>query len=130
MKTKSKNKINPIKFKPFTCTTSGDGWWSSQEDKNVKVIAIKPQIIWDRHITFKAYFRKKDWNWRKHGLIYTDSRWLREFRRNLIQLGVPSRIAKSIDYTEQGMQGNNYVSLETNRSELARFMGWELENES
>ncbi len=119
-----KKTIKKVKFKPFTCTTSGDGYWSDVENRKVRVIKITPETIWDKYIIFRAYFNTKEWRWKRDGLIYTDSRWLREFQNAFIKLGLPKALAKSIDYTEQGMQGNNYVSLETNNNRFAEYMGW------
>jgi hypothetical protein len=125
-----KNKtIKKIKFKPFYCTTSGDGYWSEVENRKVKVTDIYPEVVWDKYITFRADFDTKNWKVNRDGLIYTDSRWLREFRQNLIKLGLPKNIANSIDYTEQGMQGNSDVSLETSNNKFVEFMGWEFEKE-
>lgn len=117
-----------FKFKQFYCQTYGNGFWSDVE-KKVKVTKIAPDTVWPGYITFKAFFNKSDWNTNKHGLIYTDSNWIRDFRKNLIKLGISPKIANSIDYTEQGMQGDNYVSVETDNNKFAKEMGWEFEEE-
>lgn len=57
----------------------------------------------------RVYFDRKTWDTEKHGLIYTDDRFLRELRKFLNQHGLPG---KDVDYSEQGMQGRNYVSLD------------------
>ena len=119
-----KNKI--IKFKPFYCSTNGSSLWSSDK-KKVKVYKLYPSTVWDGYVTFEASFLKKDWNVNKLGLIYTDKLWIKEFRNNLVKLGVPRGIANTIDYTEQGMQGDNYVSLETNNNNFAKLMCWKIE---
>jgi flagellar biosynthesis regulator FlaF len=65
----------------------------------------------DTYIHLEAFFTKRTWDTSRHGLIYTDNNWIREFRKGLISLGLTPGAARAIDYTEQGMQGDNYVSL-------------------
>ena len=116
-------KTKKIEFKPFSCQTGGNGLWSSKE-KKVNIIKIAPVSVTKDFVSFDAYFDKKNWNPDKDGLIYTDERWIREFREELVKLGVTKKVAKSIDYTEQGMQGDDYVSLETDNIKFAEYMGW------
>lgn len=62
----------------------------------------------------KVYF--KNWSNSKNGLIYTDPRFIKEFRKILLTLGFSEKAAKSADYSEQGMQGRNYVAMMVNRA--------------
>ena len=56
-----------------------------------------------------VYFDTSDWNTEQHGLIYTDNLWLDQFRVALRSAGFdPSDVC----YSEQGMQGLDYVSLD------------------
>ena len=59
-----------------------------------------------------AYFDTSTWDVNKNGLIYTDPRWLEEFRALMRSLGFTSRACEDINYSEQGMQGDNYVSMD------------------
>ena len=43
------------------------------------------------------------------GLIYTDKDFIAELRMFLAQHGLPG---DDVDYSEQGMQGDDYVSLD------------------
>jgi hypothetical protein len=70
------------------------------------------------HAELKVYFPKKSWDTSKHGLIYTDPNWIKEFRSSLRQLGYSIKASKDADYSEQGLQGDNYVSLDIGRSFL------------
>jgi hypothetical protein len=45
-------------------------------------------------------------------LIYTDPRWIGEFRALMRSLGFTSQACEDINYSEQGMQGDNYVSMD------------------
>lgn len=57
-------------------------------------------------------FSEGTWNVEGHGLIYTDKLWLREFKKGLRELGLSVIAVRDIDYSEQGMQGEDYVSLD------------------
>jgi len=121
---------------PMICSTKGDGHWSSEERA---VITPKIQMEMDMgeveeltpcegpqmFIHIKAYFTKKTWRNDDHGLIYTDSKWLKDFRKQFTnQFPTLAWMVKGIDYTEQGMQGSNYVSLSlylTSMASIKRF---------
>lgn len=99
----------------FVCNTDGNGLWS-REKKEVKI--HKLDILYFHFDSeegysgeLAAYFNKRTWQLSKHGLIYTDKLWIREFRKELKNLGFSDKAVKSVDYSEQGMQGDNYVSL-------------------
>lgn len=98
--------------------TNGKGLWS-RAAQEVKVVKIKfdyiaeadtPKDVAGSYATFRAYFDPKTWKVARDGLIYTDPLWIRDFRLGLQDLGLAHH-AKEVDYTEQGMQGNNFVSL-------------------
>lgn len=103
----------------FTCNTDGKGLWS-REKKQVKV--HKLDILF-YHIDSRtgytgelaAYFNKRTWQLSKHGLIYTDKLWIKEFRDNLKTLGFSEKAVKDVDFSEQGMQGDNYVSMDVGK---------------
>lgn len=108
-------------------TTDGRGLWSDVS-KTVTMLSLR-LVTWgdSRYGELRAYFHRSSWCiGRFHGgdgLIYTDERWLREFKRALrSQFGFSEKAVRSIDYSEQGMQGDNYVSLDVG----ANFMtAWE-----
>ncbi len=56
------------------------------------------------------------WKSEIHGLIYTDETFEKEIQRLLGEFNVPNEVY----YTEQGMQGNNYVSM----SAGGKFFDW------
>ncbi len=95
-------------MKSFILETDGKGLWSNEKRK-VKITKI---IFGEYGKELQIYFSKKSWDPYKHGLIYTDRKFINELRKYLINSGVPKKIANDIDYTEQGMQGDDYVSLE------------------
>lgn len=69
------------------------------------------------HGELRAYFDATGltvggWNVAAYGLIYTDAKWLREFKRGLRALGLSERACRNVSYSEQGMQGKDYVSMD------------------
>ncbi len=87
--------------------TGGDGWWSrAKRTTRIK----KVEVYRDGRETFlKVYPDRKTWRGEDHGLIYTDSKWLRGLRSALGRAGYHS--PSKVYYTEQGMQGRDYVHL-------------------
>jgi hypothetical protein len=57
----------------------------------------------------RVYFDIDTWDVDKLGLIYTDRQFEKELREFLNQQGLPG---KDVSYSEQGMQGDDYVSLD------------------
>jgi len=99
--------------------TSGNGYWS-REERAVTVTNIKLGYVSDE-LDFGelcVYFNKKTWDVNKHGLIYTDRLFLRELRAFLDAQGLPGA---DVDYSEQGMQGDNYVSLDIGEDFLSAW---------
>ena len=56
----------------------------------------------------RVRFDCRTWKVWRDGLIYTDEAFLRELKQALKKRGFPVR---GLDYTEQGMQGDDYISL-------------------
>lgn len=104
--------------KPIVACTNGSGLWSSAE-RNVRIKKIDfGGIVYfpeDHSLTayLRAHFQKKDWDVEKHGLIYTDRRWEKQFASQFVKLKEFNKLvaSRNVGYTEQGMQGDNYVSL-------------------
>lgn len=93
--------------------TAGDGYWSTAV-KSVRVTGIelgKGMQFEDEDNIFGelcVYFDTSTWNPDTDGLIYTDSQFISELRDFLTAQGLPA----DVDYSEQGMQGDDYVSLD------------------
>ena len=108
-------------------TTNGKGWWSDQKRAvNIKKIEIesiandngdeidfRDKTQTPNSMYIRVFFLKKSWNVEKHGLIYTDKKWLTQLRKGLREIGVT---ATGLYYTEQGMQGDDYVSMSIYKS--------------
>jgi hypothetical protein len=66
----------------------------------------------------RVYFKTDDWNVNEEGLIYTDHTFIKELRYALFEEG----IVGDIDYSEQGMQGDNYVSCDVDSKFIQSYM--------
>ena len=96
----------------FNCVlqTAGDGYWSNvAKDVAVERIALNYCNDEMDFGELQVYFNTASWDVEQHGLIYTDSLFLEQLRDVLTLAGLD---ASDADYSEQGMQGNNYVSLD------------------
>lgn len=113
--------LNIKQFKA-TASTAGNGLWSYESRKITHSRAelclwgdqIYDYINRNQQIKFaelRVYFPKKNWDVKKHGLIYTDRQWIKEFKKSLVKVGFSQKSVSPIYYTEQGMQGDNYVSI-------------------
>jgi len=90
--------------------TNGEGRWSKH---------IRPVGIVDLQIGYidddqefgelRVVFDTDMWDTKKHGLIYTDPKFIVELREYLDSIGLDGVDA---EYSEQGMQGRNFVSLD------------------
>ena len=87
-------------------TTSGNGYWSKKQSS----ITVSKYELEGNEL--KVYFPTSEWDVMNDGLIYTDSLWIDELRRLLAAYGFSVEAVESIEYSEQGMQGDDYVSLD------------------
>lgn len=102
----------------ISATTSGRGLWT-QERKTVNIHSVKfMPVIYDEPgresgaMYIEAYFDRREWNTHRDGLIYTDQKWMREFRQGFFaQFPELREVDANIDYSEQGAQGPNYVHI-------------------
>jgi hypothetical protein len=57
-------------------------------------------------------FDLASWDTDKDGLIYTDDQFLKELHTFLKSQGFTVEASDDVSYSEQGMQGDEYVSLD------------------
>lgn len=104
--------------------TDGSGLWSRRAAA-VHITDIQPQrgFIYDEDDEIcgelRVYFNAKTWKVEKDGLIYTDCRFIKELRQFLESHGLPG---DDVGYSEQGMQGYNYVSLDAGEKFYSAWM--------
>jgi len=93
--------------------TNGEGLWSKFAET---ATVLRVQLAYaDEDLDFgelRAYFDTKTWDVNSMGLIYTDPRWIGEFRALMRSLGFTTAACDDIDYSEQGMQGDDFVSMD------------------
>ena len=98
----------------FMTLTDGKGYWS----KTVKTVPInRVRLAYvDDEGTFgelRAYFDPRDWNTDEDGLIYTDMMWKHSFLTCMENvMGFSPDAILDVSYSEMGMQGENYVSMD------------------
>ena len=99
--------------------TDGKGYWS---DKSKLVHLDKVAIAYvNKEGTFgelRVYFTQGTWSVKRDGLIYTDMQFLQDLRDSLFLAGFDT---SDVDYSEQGMQGEDYVSLDVGPNFLASW---------
>ncbi len=103
-----------------TLNTNGNGYWS-RTVAAVEITALQLAYINDE-LDFgelRVYFNTATWDVNKQGLIYTDKQFMRELKLLLTAKGFD---VKDVSYSEQGMQGDNYVSCDVGERFINTFM--------
>lgn len=108
----------------FVCHTDASGYWSKQvKAVTVSKLAItylsESGLVDSDFGELRAYFDTKTWDVGTDGLIYTDKLWLKEFRDALKAQGFSDSAVEAVNYSEQGMQGVHYVSMDIDREFIA-----------
>ena len=101
--------------------TSGDGLWSGVINAQVEITDMQVTYIDNDFDTtpefgeLQVFFNTDTWDVEKHGLIYTDRLFLKQLQDFLIAHGLHG---SDVEYSEQGMQGYDYVSLDVGQAFL------------
>ena len=93
---------------PLTLKTDGKGLWT-REAREVQITGLEFDASTGG---IRAYFDPKSWQVDQIGLIYTDPGFISGLRAALAEHFAGFTNWERLDYTEQGMQGDDYVSLE------------------
>jgi hypothetical protein len=96
--------------------TAGNGLWSGEE-RAVRITDMKLGYVSDE-LDFgelQVKFDRRTWDVKEHGLIYTDRQFMRELQAFLTEHGL---VGSDVSYSEQGMQGNDYVSCDIGKKFL------------
>jgi hypothetical protein len=103
-----------------TLSTGGGGYWSNTKTA-VEVTRLQLAYTNDE-LDFgelRVYFNTATWDVNKLGLIYTDKQFMRELKELLTAKGFD---ASDLSYSEQGMQGDAYVSCDVGECFINTFM--------
>lgn len=100
-----------------TLKVDGKGLWTSVEASvDVKSVDIDDDDEFCRAGSeVRVYFDTATWDVMKNGLIYTDPSFISELRTLLMSVGFTHAAVMDLDYSEQGMQGDDYVSLDAGK---------------
>lgn len=106
--------------KPVVLNTMGDGLWS-RKPAAVKVNKLHLAYLADdgKFGELRVYFDTKTWNVEKDGLIYTDRQFERELQAFLTTINLKGN---DVGYSEQGMQGDDYVSCDVGKPFIDSWM--------
>jgi len=90
--------------------TSGDGYWSRVKG-SVEIFDMRLGYVSDEGDFGElcVYFNDKHWDVNIDGLIYTDKQFMKDLQEFLTAHGLPG---SDVSYSEQGMQGDDYVSCD------------------
>ena len=106
----------------FVTRTDGRGYWSTVARKSIRINRVAVASVSDdgEYGELRAYFDESEWNVESDGLIYSDQAWMKSFRKCMATLGFSVQALAAISYTEQGMQGTDYVSLDVGQDFLTQ----------
>ena len=93
----------------LVCGVTGDGFWSTWQGTVDGTLKLERYKYSEEYNHGSARFYIDDWDL-SHGLIYTDSLFISDIQNNLKNLGF--KHWEGINYSEQGMQGDNYVDMD------------------
>jgi hypothetical protein len=98
--------------------TAGDGYWS-RTAKAVEIVDMRINYVSDDKDFGElcVYFNTDTWNVNTDGLIYTDS----QFKIDLMRFVTEHGLVVDLSYSEQGMQGDDYVSLDVGAEFIASW---------
>lgn len=89
--------------------TDGSGYWSNVKE-NVPVVGL--ELAYENEESsfgeLRVYFDTSVWDVNHDGLIYTD----RLFKKELLEMLSGLHLGTDVSYSEQGMQGDDYVSCD------------------
>lgn len=98
--------------------TDGTGLWSTRKTA-VRVCSLELGYVCElgEHGELRVYFDEDTWNTDVDGLIYTDELFGIELLNLLTDYGIQG----SVCYSEQGMQGYDYVSFDVDAEFISEF---------
>lgn len=99
-----------------TLHTDGSGYWS-RKSRAVRITELRVPYIDDEGDfgELRVYFNQEDWDCENDGDIYTDDLFIKELHE---WLNANDLTSKGVSYSEHGMQGNKFVSLDVGREFL------------
>ena len=103
-----------------TLNTNGKGYWSRKatavEITHLQLAYINDELSFGE---LRVRFNTNTWDVNELGLIYTDKQFMQELKELLTTMGFD---ASDVSYSEQGMQGDAYVSCDVGECFINTFM--------
>ena len=98
--------------------TAGDGLWSNVA-KAVEITDMRLGYVADdkEFGELCVFFNTATWDVNTDGLIYTDS----QFKQDLMKFVTEHGLVVDLCYSEQGMQGDDYVSCDVGADFIKRW---------
>ena len=111
---------NTVQQINFTCNTNGTGYWSNTARAYIACthLALTCNDNFE-YGELLVYFNTNDWDVTKDGLIYTDVLFMQQLQNELTTLGYD---ASDVSYSEQGMQGEDFVSCDVGDKFIASWI--------
>lgn len=100
--------------------TNGTGYWSKIK-KKVKITHMEFVFTLNNYSELQIYFDEDYWNVESDGLIYTDELFLEGLNKFFKEIGLSDEYSFP-EYSEQGMQGSDYVSLDVERATIRELI--------
>ena len=106
-----------------TIRTDGTSLWSPCGPTSVRITSLELFLYPHEpdYAELAVGFDGKSWDRTKDGLIYTDRGFEAGLGETLVAQGMPPEIARGARYSEQGMQGDCYVSFDVDRKFVKAF---------
>lgn len=100
--------------------TDGFGYWT-KKSKFVRITEFELAYVTDENDfgELRVYFDQRDWNVGYDGLIYTDQLFIKQLKAFFKLHNIPT---EDVSYSEQGMQGSNYVSLDVGAEFIQSYL--------
>ena len=118
-----RNDRQPIRLKlNKSIATGGTGLWSEHKANVHCTWATLAYLNDERNFgELRVFFSRRTWDPKKYGLIYTDREFMDGLRQVLVDAGLSAAAVKGVNYSEQGMQGDDYVSCDVRQRFIEEF---------
>jgi hypothetical protein len=104
-------------------STSGTGLWSNEA---TRVFVNRVSLAYLNDIKsfgeLRVHFDESTWDTGIDGLIYTDPLFLQQLKEVLVSKGYSTEACEDIQYSEQGMQGANFVSFDVTSKFISAWL--------
>ena len=109
---------NDTRDSDISLAVGGNGLWSNIEG-NVRITDMQLVAYGADFGELRVHFNTDDWRVDEKGLIYTDDVFMLELRALCNSLGLDG---EDVEYSEQGMQGDNYVSCDVGEDFIVSWL--------